>query len=154
MEKLKTVELPHGAIMNEELANKEVDNWFDFRKMKGKARINIDEDLGRDVMRDKLVEGFMYGNLTFNPENGNLIQKLDFPIQNESKSVNVDKLEWKPRFRESDLTEPMKGIKTNDSSGRMKAYMSAITGVSRQHLGSMDYSDYSLSQTIVSYFLL
>lgn len=153
METVKDM-LPSGAVMSEEVAKLELEKWFDHRKMKGKARVNIDEELGRDVMAEKMIEGFMYGLLEFDSENGTLIQKLDFPISNESKSLNIQQLNWKPRFRESDLTEPMKGIKNNDSSGRMKAYMSAITGESRLHLGAMDYSDYALSQTIVSYFLL
>ena len=146
-------ELPKGAVIVESVAKAELEKWFDFRKTKDKARINIDEDIGRDVMADKLVEGFMYGNLVFD-NLGNLTQKLEFPLGTESKSTSLKDLIWKPRFRESELNEPLKGVKTNDSSGRMKAYMSAITGVSKPLLGSLDYSDYSLSQTIVSYFLL
>lgn len=150
----KNEELPKGAVISEDIAKIELEKWFDCRKTKEKARINIDEDLGRDVMADKLVEGFMYGLLILDAENGNLTQKLDFPVGTESKSVSIKELIWKPRFRESELNEPLKGVKTNDSSGRMKAYMSAITGAPKSLLGSLDYSDYSLSQTIVSYFLL
>lgn len=139
--------------LSEELAKIELEKWFDFRRMKDKSRSNIDEDLGRDVMADKMVEGFMYGQLEFR-EDGILVQHLDFPIENESKTISIKELNWKPRFRESELNDPMKGVKNNDSSARMKAYMQAITGVSKLHLGTMDFSDYSLSQTIVSYFLL
>ena len=146
-------ELPKGAVIVESVAKAELEKWFDFRKTKEKARINIDEDLGRDVMADKLVEGFMYGNLVLD-DIGNLTQKLEFPLGTESKSASLKELIWKPRFRESELSEPLKGVKTNDSSGRMKAYMSAITGTPKSLLGALDYSDYSLSQTIVSYFLL
>ena len=115
---------------------------------------NIDEELGRDIMADKMVEGFMYGLLKFDDEKGLLYQTLDWPIETQSKSVSIKELVWKPRFRDSDLTEPMKGVKNNDNSGRMKGYMSAITGVNKIQLGALDYSDYALSQTIVSYFLL
>lgn len=146
-------ELPKGAVMSEDVAKMELEKWFDFRKMKDKARKNIDDDLDRDVMADKMVEGFMYGLLILG-DLGNLTQKLDFPVETESKAVSIKELIWKPRFRESELNEPLKGVKTNDSSGRMKAYMSAITGITKQKLGTLDYSDYSLSQTIVSYFLL
>lgn len=146
--------LPAGAVMSEEVAKAELEMWFDYRKMKPNARVNFDKDLEKDVMSEKMIEGFMFGQLSFNPENGDLTQCLDFHISNESKSVDIGSLVWKPRFKESDLTEPMKGIKTNDQAGRMKAYISAITGVSRLKLGSMDYSDFALSQTIVSYFLV
>lgn len=149
----KNEELPKGAVMSEDVAKRELEKWFDSRKMKDKARKNIDDDLDRDVMADKMVEGFMYGLLILD-DLGNLTQKLDFPVETESKAVSIKELIWKPRFRESELNEPLKGVKTNDSSGRMKAYMSAITGITKQKLGTLDYSDYSLSQTIVSYFLL
>jgi hypothetical protein len=150
---MKNEELPKGAVMSEDVAKAELEKWFDHRKMKEKARANVDDELGRDVMADKLVEGFMYGLLTLS-EDGYLTQKLDFVIETESKSVKVSELVWKPRFKERELAEPMKGVKANDSTGRMKAYIAAITGVQKALLGSMDYSDYSLSQTIVSYFLL
>lgn len=150
----KENELPNGAVMSKEVALKELESWFDYRKMKESIRHNIDDDLDRDVMLDKMVEGFVYGLLVFDPDNGRLIQKLEFPVENESKTVSLSELTWKPRFKDSDLTEPMRGVKNNDSSGRMKAYMQAITGTVKTKLGSLDYSDYSLSQTIVSYFLL
>lgn len=150
----KENELPNGAVMSEEVAKAEIEAWFDFRKTKENARRNFDDETGKDVLMEKMIEGFMYGQLTFNSENGHLIQTLDFPIENESKSVSIKELSWKPRFKESDLTEPLKGIKTSDQSGRMKAYISAVTGVQRIMLGSLDYADFSLSQTIVSYFLL
>ncbi|MCK5613806.1 hypothetical protein KAR91_68715 [Candidatus Pacearchaeota archaeon] len=146
-------ELPKGVVISEDIAKKELEKWFDFRKMKDKARKNIDDDLDRDVMADKMVEGFMYGLLILD-DLGNLTQKLDFPVETENKSISIKELIWKPRFRESELNEPLKGVKANDSSGRMKAYMSAITSITKQKLGTLDYSDYSLSQTIVSYFLL
>lgn len=147
-------ELPKGAVMAEALAEAELERWFDHRKVKEKARHNIDEDLNKDVMREKMIEGFMYGLLEYNPESGKLHQVLEFPIESEGKSQIINELVWKPRFRETELTIPMRGVKTNDQSGRMKAYMSAITGVDRIKLGALDYSDYSLAQTIVSYFLL
>jgi len=153
MEKqIKDKELPKGAIMSEEVAALELERWFDFRKVKDKARNNKDED-GKDVMREKMIEGFMYGLLTFFPENGHLIQKLEFKIENESKSFSISELDWKPRFQKKDLTACLVGIKTKDTDGRMDAYIAAITGIDRLKLGSMDFSDYSLSQAIVSYFL-
>jgi hypothetical protein len=149
---MKNEGLPKGAMMSEDVAKAELEKWFDYRKMKENSRVNTDEELGRDVMADKMVEGFMYGSLVF--EDGNLKQILDFPIETESKSVKVEDLVWKPRFKERELSDPMKGVKASDSSGRMKAYISAITGVQKGIIGAMDYSDYALSQTIVSYFLL
>lgn len=147
-------ELPKGAVMSESVATAELEKWFDHRKMKENARRNVDSELGRDVMADKMIEGFMYGLLSFDKSTGLLTQALDWPIESEGGSVTIKDLVWKPRFRESDLNEPLKGVKTNDSSGRMKAYIMAVTGVSRIKLGVLDYSDYGLSQTIVSYFLL
>lgn len=152
MENVKK-ELPKGAVMSEKLATLELEKWFDFRKVKEGSRRNIDEELEVDIMAKKMIEGFMYGQLRF-VDDGVLTQFLDWPVETESKSVSIKELNWKPRFRESDLTAPMKGVKNNDTSGRMKAYMSAITGVNKINIGNLDYSDYALSQTIVSYFLL
>lgn len=154
MEKKEVLE--KGAVMTVSLAEKELEKWFDYRKVKERLRNNPDESLGYDVTRQALIDGFVFGHLVFNPENGILTQKLEWPIEKgDSKEVVVKELNWKPRIKERDLTEPMKGIKATDSSGRMKAYISAYTGVDRNQLGSLDLaSDYSLAQMINTYFLL
>lgn len=146
-------ELPKGVVMTAEQAEKEVNDWFDYRRIKPGARDNYNEEVGKDALLEKLVEGFEYGLLIFNPENGHLIQKLEFPYQSEKGGVSVKQLDWKPRFREKELANPLKGVKPNDREGRMKAHVAAITGIDMQLIGSLDYSDWSLSSTIVSYFL-
>ena len=47
----------------------------------------------------------------------------------------------------------MKGIKNNDSDGRLRAWMSAITGVNKSLLNLLDTNDYSVAEAIVTYFL-
>lgn len=154
MEKELNNELPKGAVMSKEVAEKELEKWFDHRKVKEKVRNNPDETLGYDVIREALIDGFMYGQLIFDKESGILIQKLLWPVEKESGEILISELNWKPRIKERDLTEPMKGIKSTDSTGRMKAYISAYTGVNRIHLGSMDLADdFSLAQSINTYFL-
>lgn len=150
---MKTEKLPNGAVMTAEQAEIEVNKWFDFRKVKPKARDNYNEEVGKDALLEKMIEGFEYGLLIFDPEKGYLKQKLEFPYQSENGGVKISELDWKPRFREKELAEPLKGVKPNDREGRMKAHVAAITGIDRSFIGSLDYSDWSLSSTIVSYFL-
>jgi len=151
----KQNELPKGAVMAKEVAEKELEAWFDYRRVKEKVRNNPDENLGYDVTREALVDGFMYGFLRFDSETGVLIQSLEWPVENESKEVILKELNWKPRIKERELTEPMKGVKATDTNGRMKAYISAYTGVVKTKLGALDLaSDYALAQSINTYFLL
>lgn len=152
---METKELPKGAVMAHEVAEKELEKWFDYRRVKEAVRNNADETIGYDVNREKLIEGFMYGQLNFDEESGILSQVLDWPVEKESGEIILSELKWKPRIKERDLTEPMKGVKTNDSNGRIKAFVSAYTSTDRIILGSLEHAtDYNLAQSIVTYFLL
>lgn len=148
-------ELPKGAIMAYEVAEKELEKWFDFRKVKDAVRDSPDDTLGYDPNRRTLIEGFMFGMLKINSDNGILTQTLEWPPEKEKGGVLFSEMNWKPRIKERDLTEPMKGVKPKDSSGRIKAHISAFTSIDKNWIGSLDYSsDYSLAQSIVTYFLL
>ncbi len=147
--------LPKGAVMSQEVAEQELERWFDFRRVKERIRNNPDEGVGYDVTRQALIDGFMYGQLEFIQESGILKQKLFWPVENEDGEVVLKELLWKPRIREKDLANPMKNVKQSDTNGRMKAYISAYTGENKGVLGMMDLADdYGLATSINTYFLL
>ena len=141
------------TVIGKDVAIKSLNDWHDYRRIKEGQRISLDPETGKDVTREKLIEAFEYGILIFEEKTGVLIQKLEWPVKTESGEIKLQELKWKPRIQERDLNEPMKGVSPKDTFGMMKAYISAATGVNKGFLGSMDLSDYSLSQSINNYFL-
>lgn len=145
--------MANKIIMAKEVAEKEVEKWFDYRRVKDSARFSPDENTGKDILREKLIESFMYGELIFDDKTGVLKQILIEPVKKESGEIVLKELNFKPRIKRSALNEPMKSVKTNDTDGRLRAWISAITGANKAYLGSMDTSDYSTAEAIVTYFL-
>jgi len=148
----KTKQKAMKKVLAKDVAEKELEQWFDYRRMKESARNNADED-GNDIFKEKIVEAFQYGELVFKPETGELIQNLSVPVKKESGEIILEKLVYQPRVKRNALTEPMKGVKLNDTEGRTKAWISAVTGVNKSHLGLMDLSDFGISEAIITYFL-
>jgi len=149
----KNNDLPKGAIMAMEVAEKEIETWFDYRKTKETARDVINEDIGYDYSRRTIVEGFMYGMLTFDKTIGVLTQKLEYPLSNESGDFGLKELKFQPRLKRNALIEPMRGVKASNSEGKVEAWISAATGTTKSLLGKMDVSDYGLAEIIITYFL-
>jgi hypothetical protein len=44
-------------------------------------------------------------------------------------------------------------VKSTDIDGRLRAYASALTGQSYVNIGNLDSGDYSITTTIVNFFL-
>lgn len=147
------VKLAKGAVMGADVAEKELEAWHDFRKIKPKHRVSINEDTGKDNVREKLIEAFEYGELEFNQETGILKQKLQFPVTKEGGEVLLSELNWRPRYKDRDTIAPMKGVKPNDNFGIIRAYVSAITNTDKSIISSMDGADMGLAQSINNYFL-
>jgi hypothetical protein len=139
--------------VNKQTAIQELQNWFDSRKIKEQVNDYLDADLNiEDPMINRLVNGFMYGNLVL--KDTKLIQVLEFPVVTKEGTPLFNELIYKPRVMQKDVNKARIGIKSDDTDGIMRAYGAAATGVSRDKLDSMDTADYNLFQAIITYFLL
>ena len=99
------------------------------------------------------MNSIMYGLISFNPENGELTQKLNFPVTKESGEVHLNELVFKPRLTRLEILNAGKGLKPTDFEGKQASYLAAATGIGIGILNKMDESDRGLSDTIAGYFL-
>lgn len=138
-------------ILSKEVAEIELEKWFDTKRVRPDQRNRQNSFTGIDSSREALINSFVYGILVLNEETGELTQNLQFPLQSEN--VNIDKLTIKPRITRADTNNASVGVKPTDIEGKTTAYLSAITGVPRGQLNKLDETDRSLSDIIVGYFL-
>lgn len=128
-----------------EQAQKEVNSWLDFKKVSLKKRETLSENI------EKIVDGFVTGELTLNPDTFEIIQTLNFPFGEE---VKVKTLTFKPRITVGEFQQNMTNVKTDDGYGRVFAYIAALTGQHKAVISKMDADDYSLSSNIVVFFMV
>lgn len=138
-------------ILSKEVAEIELEKWFDIKRVRPDQRNRQNSFTGIDSSREALINSFVYGILVLNEETGELTQNLQFPLQSEN--VNMDKLVIKPRITRADTNKASVGVKPTDIEGKTTAYLSAITGIPRGQLNKLDETDRSLSDVIVGYFL-
>lgn len=144
----------NGILVSRELAEKELEKWYDYRNVPEELRIEVDDESESDFMYERVLKAAMAGRLQFEEETGNLIYTLKDPlVKQESKEVYLNTLTIKPRYRRSELDQHLKGVKAKDIEGRTRAYMSAITGVDKGLLGRLWNSDYDLIEAVYILFL-
>lgn len=128
-----------------EVAEEEVKSWLEFRKVKKKKLDENKDDI--DVIIDAIVDGVI------TIENNVINQKLTYPLGKEGDSESIAVLSFKPRLKVSTVRVCTQGIKSNDNVGIAGGYIAAATGVDRNLINSMDMEDFSVSQSIVIFFL-
>lgn len=148
-EKVKFIE----NTISEDAARAELESWFDYRKVRQHDRKKPNAITGLDLAYDSLVNGIMYGVISFNSETGELTQKLDFPLTNESGATYLEELKFKPRLTRLEILNAGKGLKPTDFEGKQASYLAAATGKGIGVLNKMDESDRGLSDVIAGYFL-
>lgn len=130
------------SVMTKELAEKEVNLWFDFKRIKTRKR----EENGGSI--ESLIDGFMSGSLTIDPDTAEISLKLSFPLG----SNNIEKLVFKPRLKVREAHKHLKNVSASDVDGRILAYVSALTDQNSGVVKEMDTEDYSLAQSIAIFF--
>jgi hypothetical protein len=129
--------------VSREQAQSEVESWLDYKKVGSQKR-----ETNKDSI-EFLISAIVEGDLTVD-EDKNLIQKLKFP---PSGDLAVSALKYKPRVTVKVVNTRLTGIKSDDINGRICAYASALTGVSRELIKDMETDDFGLVQNIVLFFL-
>lgn len=150
MKELKTKD----PAISRDVAEKELESWFDYRKVRPDLRDKPNSITGEDTSKEAMINGIMYKQLSFDNKEGNLIQTLSFPVtKKDSGDIVLDKLIFKPRLTRLDVLNAGKGLKPNDFDGKQASYLSAATDIGIGTLNKMDESDRGLSDIITGYFL-
>lgn len=138
--------------VSREIAQEEVEAWMDAKKVGAAKR---DSDLYREA-KEALINGVMYGRLSFNTETGQLTQYLDFPLELKDKQGNtletISKLPIRNRISEDDISAKLKG-KDHDGLNILRAYAAAITSQPMAVIGRLDSEDSSLLKSVASFFM-
>lgn len=124
-------------------AQKEINEWLEFKKIGDKKREDASEQI------EALVNAVVEGILTIT-EDKKITHALKFPLEGE---LLINKLEYKPRLRVADIHTHMNGIKGGDADGRVRAYITALTGQPQNVIKALDTEDYSIAQSIAIFFL-
>ena len=127
-------------------ASDEVDKWLDYKRLNDKKRESRKEQI------ETLLDAIADGNLILNEDN-TITYKLAFPIEDQNGSPALTELKFKPRIASGDVDNYLKGIKPSDADGRLRAYISCLTGVSSGLIKKLDTVDTDVPQAIALFFL-
>lgn len=148
-----TEEAASGIVVAKSVAEKEIEAWFEYKKIRPDLRNKPNQISGVDSQREAIVNSVMYGIVTFKPETGELAQVLQFPLTKEDGATFLSKLTFKPRLTRLEVMNCSKGLKPMDIEGKQAAYLSAIVGKPTSVLNQMDEVDRGLADVIAGYFL-
>lgn len=141
-------------LIDRETAKQELNRWFDYRNVSEDNREELDENSNSDFMYERVLNVVMKGMLQFISETGELKYTLDSPLKKlESGEVLLNEIIFKPRYKRRELDQHLRGIKPNDIDMRTRAYMSAITGVTKDTLGELFNNDYDIVEAVYILFL-
>lgn len=128
--------------INKEIATAEINQWLDKKKVLESKR-----EFYKDHI-EILIEALCEGLLTVG-EDGTITQILSFPLE----EAQITELKFKPRLNRKMVTPHLNGVKASDGDGRILAYMSALTGQSKNILNTLDFEDSRISDSIVVFFV-
>jgi len=140
-------------ILVREVAEMEIEKWFDLKMLDPDQRDNVNEITEKDENKETLIRGFMWGYLTLEPDSGMITQKLKFPLKNESGLTTLDSLNYKYRLNQKQVKDSSIGLKARDIEGKVAAYIAALTDQSRSIINLLDTEDRKIADAIVTYFL-
>lgn len=132
--------------INLKTAEVEIKRWLDYKKVKGKKRESLQDNI--DNMVDSIVDGTLVLQEDFK-----LVHTLSFPLKNERGEVTIKELIYKPRLQVRDINVKMKGLKPTDADGRIIGYTRALTDQPAEVIKSLDTEDNTLAQHITGFFL-
>jgi hypothetical protein len=132
--------------VSQEVAQKEIDSWLDFKKVKAEKR--TEKDKAKQIQ--DLVDLVSAGDLVLDKETKEFTHTLLFPIENELKTTV---LKYAPRVNVAKVQKNMVGVKGDDLHGMILAYGAAITGQPKGLLKELDSEDYRILQAVAVFFM-
>ena len=136
--KVKTVSLS--------VAREEVEHWLDHKKVRPKTRETNQENI------DEIAELISEGILSYDKESCKITHRLQFPIKKEGGGNVLEQLVYQPRIRLKDVRPHLKGVKSDDTDGRVLAYYAAVTNEAKPMLENLDPADYGIGNNIIIFF--
>lgn len=130
-----------------EVAEKEVDLWLDYKRVKSKKRENLAPQI------EVLVDGIVDGSLVLDHQSFVFKQILLFPLKNSKGDVTVASISYKPRLNVKQINAKMKGVKPTDADARVVGYIAALTDEATEVLTHLDSEDNSIAQAFATFFL-
>lgn len=130
--------------VSREVAENEVNEWLDFKKISTKKRETQKEYI--DVLIDAMCDGV----LVLKSETKEFVHNLKFPTEGEEP---ITTLTYKPRLQFSQVKGHLQTVKTGDGDGRFIAYMAALTAKPKQVFEKLDSEDLSIAQAITLFFV-
>jgi hypothetical protein len=124
-----------------EQAEKEVNSWLDYKRVKPGAREAKQGNI------DVLVEAVMYGDITIDPVSFKITHNLNFPIKDDKGEVAVDKLQYVARLN---LDNVQTSVQSTD--GLTKGFGTALTGQPVAIIGKLDSCDAQILSSIGVFF--
>lgn len=129
--------------LSADVASQEIEKWLDQKRISPAKRILYVHCVHR------MVSAMCEGRLVLR-EDMVLEQTLLFPVGDKQE---VKKFEFKPRVTVGELADALRGVEINDSIGRACAAVAAVTGQLKGIVAKMDPEDYSLSDSIIVFFI-
>jgi len=134
-------------MITREIAEKEFMKWFEAKKLPKKLLEKNADD--KEAIISSIEEDILILN-----EDLSFTQILNFPIQ-VNNSEPITKLNYAFRVKEGELAASMSGIKTEDLIGQISiCYISALTGLNRGMVRTLDPTDSYLGKKIAAFFFI
>jgi hypothetical protein len=132
--------------ITEARAIEDFENWLDYKKIRDKKRSSFQDS------EESIIAAIMDGSLVI-CEDFKIEYTLLFPITNDKGEITLEKIKLKPRIKAHEIESKMKGVKANDIDGRIRGYISALSGQNSAIIKKLDTEDYGILREIASYFL-
>jgi hypothetical protein len=124
-----------------EMATAEMEKWLDSKRVSEKRRKDLEKPI------EHLISMLQSGNLSIDGESGQLTYKLLWPIE------GLTEITFKHRLTVMELQNRTKNLKGDDSDGRIRATIAALTGQSVGILGKLDTDDNRTAEAVAVFFL-
>jgi len=131
--------------VSREVAEKEVEQWLDHKKISPKKRETQKEYV--EVLIDAVSEGV----LTLQSETHIFVHTLKFPPEGAEDPIKT--LEYKPRLQYANVKGHLRGVASGDGDARFIAYMAALTSKPKLVFEKLDSEDMSVAQAITLFFV-
>ncbi len=130
--------------VSREVAEAEVTAWLDKKKVLQGTRERYKD------FTDNLIDAVAEGVLSLDPDTNKFLHKLLFPFGDQ---IKVESLTYEARLNDKTLQQWMRGVKNDDSEGRMIGVVAALTKTARELLYQMDTADKKIAMSIAIFFV-
>lgn len=128
-------------VIAREVAEEDVNDFLEFKDF-------YETNQEQKQAIETIVQGLMYGRLTYNREEKTFHQTLKHPLGDNS----ITSLKYRARLNDNHVQKFMKGVPHNDPDARVNAYIAALTDQAKGIISGLDYSDKKFANAITTFF--